>query len=42
MPTTLKNLSAQVADVISKVPGTADVFDGVVIAGPSVNVIPEL
>jgi CzcA family heavy metal efflux pump len=37
----LKNLSAQVADIINKVPGTADVFDGVVIAGPSVNVIPK-
>jgi CzcA family heavy metal efflux pump len=38
---TLKNLSAQVAEVINRVPGTADVFDGVVIAGPSVNVIPK-
>ncbi len=38
---TLKKLSAQVAAVIAKVPGTADVFDGVVIAGPSVNVIPN-
>jgi CzcA family heavy metal efflux pump len=37
----LKNISAQVADIINKVPGTADVFDGVVIAGPSVNVIPK-
>ena len=38
---TLKKLSAQVAAVIARVPGTADVFDGVVIAGPSVNVIPN-
>jgi CzcA family heavy metal efflux pump len=37
----LKNLSAQVAEVINRVPGTADVFDGVVIAGPSVNVTPK-
>lgn len=38
---TLKTLSAQVADVINRVPGTADVFNGVVIAGPSVTVIPK-
>jgi CzcA family heavy metal efflux pump len=37
----LKGLSAQVADITRKVRGTADVFDGVVIAGPSVNVIPN-
>ena len=38
---TLNGLSAQVADIVNKVPGTADVFNGVVIAGPSVNVIPK-
>ena len=38
---TLNNLSAQVADVIKNVPGTADVFDGVVIAGPSIDIIPK-
>jgi CzcA family heavy metal efflux pump len=38
---TLKALSATVADIAGKVPGTADVFNGVVIAGPSVNVIPQ-
>ncbi len=38
---TLKNLSAQIADLINKVPGTADVFDGVVIAGPSIDIIPK-
>ena len=38
---TLNGLSSQVADIINKVPGTADVFNGVVIAGPSVNVIPK-
>ena len=37
----LKNLSHQVAEIVSKVDGTADVFDGVIIAGPSVNVIPD-
>src|SRR6185437_15842884 len=39
-PTTLQNLSKQVAAVVGQVPGTADVFDGVVIAGPSVTVEP--
>jgi len=38
---TLNGLSSQVAVIINKVPGTADVFNGVVIAGPSVNVIPK-
>jgi CzcA family heavy metal efflux pump len=37
----LKTLSAQVAEITGRVTGTADVFDGVVIAGPSVNVIPN-
>ncbi len=37
----LQTLSAQVADVIGKVPGAADVFNGIVIAGPSVNIIPD-
>ncbi|HZZ76661.1 MAG TPA: efflux RND transporter permease subunit, partial [Puia sp.] len=39
--TTLKRLSSQVAEIINKVPGTADVFDGVVIAGPSIQIIPK-
>jgi CzcA family heavy metal efflux pump len=38
---TLKDLSSRVAGIVSKVEGTADVFDGIVIAGPSVNVIPK-
>jgi CzcA family heavy metal efflux pump len=38
---TLKRLSSEVAEVINKVPGTADVFNGVVIAGPSVQIIPK-
>lgn len=37
----LQELSAQVANVISGVKGTADVFNGVVIAGPSVRVLPN-
>ncbi|MBN9485245.1 MAG: acriflavine resistance protein B [Bacteroidetes bacterium 43-93] len=37
----LKELSTQVADISSKVNGVADVFDGVVIAGPSISVLPE-
>ena len=38
---TLQQLSKQVADTIKKVEGTADVFDGIVIAGPSVSVEPD-
>jgi Cu/Ag efflux pump CusA len=37
----LQELSKQAADIISHVSGTADVFDGIVIAGPSVSVIPQ-
>jgi len=36
----LQELSTQVATVVSGVKGTADVFNGVVIAGPSVRIIP--
>ena len=34
------SLSKQVADVVGGVKGTADVFDGIVIAGPSVSIDP--
>lgn len=37
----LQELSKQVAESIGKVKGTADVFDGIVIAGPSVSVEPD-
>ncbi len=37
---TLQGLSKQVAAVVSGVKGTADVFNGIVIAGPSVSIIP--
>ncbi len=36
----LQSLSKQVAAVVSGVKGTADVFDGIVIAGPSVSIDP--
>ncbi len=36
----LQSISAQVAAAVGQVKGTADVFDGVVIAGPSVTVSP--
>jgi len=36
----LHSLSKQVADIVSGVKGTADVFDGIVIAGPSVSIDP--
>lgn len=37
----LQKLSQQTADIISKVQGTADVFNGIVISGPSVTIIPN-
>ncbi|MBB5622254.1 CzcA family heavy metal efflux pump [Pedobacter cryoconitis] len=37
----LKALSKQVAALMGKVTGTADVFNGIVIAGPSVNIQPD-
>jgi CzcA family heavy metal efflux pump len=36
----LQSLSSQVADIVSGVKGTADVFNGIVIAGPSVSIDP--
>lgn len=33
----LKALCRQIAAIVGKVPGTADVFDGIVIAGPSIS-----
>ena len=38
----LESLSREVASVVEKTPGTADVFDGITIAGPSVIVRPKL
>ena len=40
-PVKLKELSKSVADIIGKVEGTADVFNGIVIAGPSINIEPN-
>lgn len=37
----LQALSKKIADLIGKVPGTADVFNGIVIAGPSINIEPN-
>ncbi len=37
----LQQLSKQVADIAEHVQGTADVFDGVVIAGPSIDIEPN-
>lgn len=38
---TLHQLSQQVASIVENVNGTADVFDGITITGPSVNIIPD-
>ena len=37
----LRELSSSIAEAVGAVDGTADVFDGVVIAGPSVSVEPD-
>jgi heavy metal efflux system protein len=37
----LKKVADQVADVVGDVPGTADVFDGITIAGPSIYFDPK-
>ncbi len=37
----LKQLSRQIADSVDRVRGTADVFDGIVVAGPIVRIIPH-
>ncbi len=37
----LQEYAKKIADVVDHVPGTADVFDGIVIAGPSVVVEPN-
>ncbi|MGN6211370.1 efflux RND transporter permease subunit [Parafilimonas sp.] len=37
----LHQLSKQVASIVESVQGTADVFDGITIAGPSINVVPD-
>jgi len=37
----LQNLARQVAGITENVKGTADVFDGITIAGPSINVEPD-
>ena len=37
----LQELSKQISDIINNVKGTADVFDGIVIAGPSVTIEPD-
>ncbi|MBC7745341.1 MAG: efflux RND transporter permease subunit, partial [Flavobacterium sp.] len=37
----LQQLSKQVADILTNIKGTADVFDGIVIAGPSINIKPN-
>lgn len=37
----LQGLARQVAEITENVKGTADVFDGITIAGPSVNIEPD-
>ena len=38
---TLHQLAKQVSDIVDKTKGTADVFDGITIAGPSLSIYPD-
>jgi CzcA family heavy metal efflux pump len=38
----LNDLARKVASIVDSIPGTADVFDGIVIAGPSVDIDPDM
>ncbi|MCW3086422.1 MAG: acriflavin resistance protein [Bacteroidetes bacterium] len=40
-PAALNVEARQIATIVNNVKGTADVFDGVVIAGPEVNIVPK-
>ena len=40
-PKVLQDLARQTADMVTKVKGTADVFNGITIAGPSVTIQPD-
>ncbi|MBS1686849.1 MAG: efflux RND transporter permease subunit [Bacteroidetes bacterium] len=37
----LRILAAQIGDIVERVPGTADVFNGITIAGPSLSIQPD-
>jgi Cu/Ag efflux pump CusA len=37
----LQGLSKEISEIVGKVEGAADVFDGIVISGPSVEVVPD-
>ena len=37
----LQKITSQVAKIVENIPGTADVFDGVVYAGPSISIKPN-
>ncbi|MEP6677425.1 MAG: efflux RND transporter permease subunit [Ferruginibacter sp.] len=38
----LEDISRQVKEIVDSVPGTADVFDGIVVAGPEVTIHPDV
>lgn len=40
-PEQTRQTAQKIASVVESVPGTADIFDGIVIAGPSVSVLPD-
>jgi len=40
-PEILEELSEEIAELVEEVEGTEDVFDGIVIAGPSITIVPH-
>ncbi len=40
-PVVLNDYARQVAEIVSSVKGTADVFDGIIVAGPEVKITPD-
>lgn len=40
-PGKLRDISRKVANIVSRVQGTADIFDGIVDAGPTINILPD-
>ena len=37
----IQHYSKLVSGIVEQIPGTADVFDGIVIAGPSISIVPD-
>ena len=40
-PEKVRSIAGEVAAILEKTPGTADVFDGIVVAGPKISYLPD-